>query len=242
MAVDQVDEMEKLPPHVITSMKHLFDKLYEKITPQVEDYQMQESAPTSARASVRGSATPDPTSIRGSATPATIASIRGSARNSATPAPCAGADQVKAAVEHAIDLFDEVVAAPKPTEAMQKSLDVDVPQPGEDEMVEDAEVEQINAHAAPVEEAIIDDAAPVESAPAIPSPIREPSIEATAVEPAPVEVQAEPSPVREPTPVAAAPVHAVTETEHEKMDEDPVENHVEPQVQHLEDDDTDMLL
>jgi hypothetical protein len=232
MAVDQVDEMtEKLPPHVITSMKHLFDKLYAKITPEAEDHQMHESAPasapSSARASIRGSTTPAPASVRGSVTPAPVASVGGSARNSATPAPSVALVQAEAAIE------------PENVTHQDASLELIEEAPIEDAIVEDAMIEETIADAAPVE-LTQSEASPIE-----PAPLKAASVEAEPVKcviSAPVEVQAEASPVRETTP---APVQVLTETEPEpepeKMDEDVVENHVGPQVQD-EDHDTEMLL
>jgi hypothetical protein len=234
MAVDQVDVMsEKLPPHIITSMKHLFDKLYAKITPQVEDHQMEESAPASAaisaRASIRGSATPAPASVRGSVTPVPVASVRGSARNSATPAPSVAPVQAEAAVE--------------PENVIQKDASPELVEeaPIEDAIVEDAIIEETMADAAPVE------TSQAEASPIEPPPVKVASVEAEPVKcvvHTPAEVQAEASPVRETTPAAAVPVQVVTETEPEpeKMDEDLVENHVEPQLQQQDDDDTEMLL
>ena len=231
MAVDQVDEMtEKLPPHVITSMKHLFDMLYAKITPEAEDHQMHESAPasapSSAHASTRGSTTPAPASVRGSVTPAPLASVRGSARNSASPAPSVALVQAEAAVEPENVIHQD--ASPELIEAA----------PFEDAMVEDAVIEETMTGAAPVE-LTRSEASPIEEAPLKATVEAE---HAKCVISAPVEVQAEASPVRETTP---APVQVVTETEPEpepeKMDEDLVENHVEPQVQDG-DHDTEMLL
>jgi len=232
MALDQVEEMsEKLPSHVITSMKVLFDKLYAKITPQVEDNQHSApaSAPTSAPTSVRGSVTPLLTSargsIRGSATPTSVLSRPASSRGSATPAPSAAS--VRA------DPIDpeNIIAEPATRDPTPKLV--------EEAPVEEETVEEPMLDAAPLEEAIIE-STPDELVKEA-SPARAASIE-PAAEAKPVEVQAEPSPVREITPFQDASVQVVTETEAEpdKMDEDPVENHVEPQIQQDNSDDHDM--
>jgi len=249
MAVGQVDEMSaKLPPHVIASMKALFDKLYDKITPQAEaDDQMQEaesapvSAPISARASTRGAFTPvtgaftpimastrgsNRDSNRGSATPTSALSRPTSSRRSPTPALSVGSIQAETPVEPET-ITEPVVRDP-------------TPKPVEEAAVDEPIVEEAMLDAAPLEAAIIE-STPNDIIQKEASPVPAASIEPAAEE-KPVELQAEASPVREITPFETVPVQVVTENnpEPDKMDEDPVENHVEPQIH--QDEDMEMLL
>jgi len=236
MAVDQAEKMsEKLPPHVIMSMKALFDKLYAKITQAEDDEQMPESAPVSApisaRASIRGAFTPVMGSVRGSnhgsATPTSALSRPASSRRSPTPALSVGSVQAETPVEP-----ENIITEPKIRDS--------TPKLAEEARVEEPVIEEAMLDAAPIEEAVIE-STPDELIQKESSPARAASIE-PAVEEKPVEIQAEASPVREITPAVTVPVQVVTEADPEpdKMDEDPIENHVEPQIQ--QDDDMEMLL
>ena len=218
MALDQVDALsEKLPTHVITSMKSLFDKLYEKINP-LEGNQVKVSAPISARVSTRGSATPAPISA--------LASARGSIRGSASPAP------------RSASISAEVVEPEVENYVIRDATPEIIEEPAEDVMVEDSIVEESIADAAPVETVMghspIEIAKSLELPDVIASPIQT-QVEATPIEVAPVAVITETE--HEHEKMDEDPVDFPVQTQVDPA----VELQVEPQVQH-EDADTEMLL
>ncbi len=226
MALDQVDALsEKLPTHLITSMKSLFDKLYEKITPP-EDNHVQVSAPISARVSRRGSATPAPISA--------LASARGSVRGSATPAPRSASPPA------------EVVEPEVAKNVVRDATPSTIEEPAEDVMIEDSIVEDSTADAASVEAVTeqlpIEIAKPIEAPEVVVSPIPA-HLEATPTEAALLAVNTETEHEHEKMdedPVEFA-VQTSVQTPVEKQVEPAVELEAEPQAQH-EDTDTEMLL
>lgn len=226
MALDQVDALsEKLPTHLITSMKSLFDKLYEKINP-LEGNHVQVSAPISARVSTRGSATPAPISA--------LASARGSIRGSATPAPPSPS------------IPAEVVEPEVEKNVVRDATPKTIKEPAEDAMIEDSIVEESIADAALVEivtnQLPVETATPLEEADVIASPFQT-QVEATPIEVAPVAVNTEMEHEHEKMeedPVDF-PVQTPVEKPVEQQVEPAIELQVEPQVQH-EDADTEMLL
>lgn len=222
MALDQVDALsDKLPTHLIMSMKLLFDKLYEKITP-LEDNHVQVSAPISARVSTRGSATPAPISA--------LASARGSVRGSATPAP------------RSASIPAEVVEPEVEKIVVRDATPNTIEEPAEDAMIEDSIVEELTADAASVEavtdQSPIETATPIEAPEVVVSPIQT-QVEATLIEAAPISVVTETE--HEHEKMDEDPVEYPVQTSVEKQVEPVVELRAEPEIQH-EDADTEMLL
>lgn len=226
MALDQVDALsDKLPTHLIMSMKSLFDKLYEKIIP-LEDNHVQVSAPISARVSTRASATPAPISA--------LASARGSVRGSATPAP------------RSASIPAEVVEPEVEKIVVRDATPNTIEEPAEDAMIEDSIVEESTADAASVEvvtdQSPIETATPIEAPQVVVSPIQT-QVEATPIEAAPIAVVTEMEHEHEKMdedPVEY-PVQTSVEKPVEKQVEPAVELRAEPEIQH-EDPDTEMLL
>ncbi len=226
MALDQVDALsENLPTHLITSMKSLFDKLYEKINP-LEDNHVQVSAPISARVSTRGSATPAPISA--------LASARGSVRGSATPAP------------RSASIPAEVVEPEVEKNVVRDATPNTIEEPAENAMIEDSIVEESTADTTSVEgvtnQSPIETTTPIEAPEAVVSPIQA-QVEAASIEAAPVAVITETEHEHEKMdedPVEF-PVQTSVEKPVEKQIEPAVELQAEPQIQH-EDADTEMLL
>jgi hypothetical protein len=222
MALDQVDALsEKLPTHIITSMKSLFDKLYEKITP-LEDHRVQVSAPISTRISTRGSATPAPISA--------LASARGSNRGSATPAPRSASIPAEVGKP---EVVENVVGDATP-EIIKESP--------EDAMAEESATGESMADAAPVEvlteESPIETATPLEAPEVVATPIQT-QVEETLTEAAPVTVITETE--QEHDKMDEDLAEFSVQKPVEKPVEPALELRAEPQVQH-EDADTEMLL